>query len=130
MPACNSARCTLYLQIIVCVQYKLGNPNSASQPTNISHLYRYIYCIYLIVGQGSEGGEEGHGLAGPRRATEDHGFVLLQPGEQQRLVANSVQSRDHHVWRAHVVCLHLNLGHLPHPQRPLPLDGHLRSCDM
>ena len=83
--------------------------------------------LYLHVGQGPQGAEERHGLAGPGGPTQDQRLVLSQPGIQEGLVADSVQSGHHHVWGGHLVRLHLNLWHLGLPRRPLSTDGHLQT---
>lgn len=80
---------------------------------------------YLHVGQGPEGAEEGHGLAGPRGAAQDQGLVLGQPSVQEGFVADGVQGRHDDVRGRHLVGLHFDLRHLGLPRRPLSTDGHL-----
>lgn len=83
----------------------------------------------LHVRQGAEGAEESHGLSGPRRATQNQGFVLGQPGVQQSLVSHRVQRGHHHVGRRHLVRLYLDLRYLALPGLPLARDGHLQRTE-
>lgn len=94
-----------------------------------SHVLIHTQYTYFIVGKGTECREECHGLSRSRRTTENHWLVLLKPRVEQGFVANCVECWYDDVWRSNVVSLYLDLGYLAVPQRPLPLDGHLRSCD-
>lgn len=70
---------------------------------------------YLHVWQGPEGTEEGHGLAGPRGATQDQRLMLSQPGVQEGFMADRVQGWHNDIRGCHLVCLHFNLRYLGLP---------------
>ena len=52
--------------------------------------------------------------------------MVCQPGVEQRLVADRVEGGDDDVWRGDLVGLHLHLGDLVGPRKPVAgCDGHL-----